>query len=127
MRFLGPALIVLSLLLSTGGVAVHSQAESDAIPEPQAQQQSLVFQTVPLPQGQCAQGAERAEPKPGARGAIDLTELEKRAPRGFVPLNGAGYNYSDPNVWRPEVPNRKSKPPAALDPASDSVPAAPQR
>jgi len=111
MRFLGTALIVLALLFSSGGVA-YTQAGPEA-----GQNGGSHAVNVPLEvQGQC----KLTDPtRPEAR-VVDLSQLEKRAPQGFVPLNGQGYNYGDPGVWRPEVPNRNSTPPPG-------VPASPQR
>ena len=104
MRFLGTALIFLALLVSSGGVA-YTQAGPE------------VAVNVPIEvQGQC----RLTDPtRPEAR-VVDLSELERRAPQGFVSLNGQGYNYSDPGVWRAEVRSRNSTPPPG-------VPAAPQR
>jgi hypothetical protein len=111
MRFLGTALIVLALLFSSGGVA-YTQAGSEA-----GQNGESYAVNVPLEvQGQC----RLKDPTHHETRAVDLSELEKRAPQGFVSLNGQGYNYGDPGVWRPQVPNRNSTPPPG-------VPASPQR
>jgi hypothetical protein len=104
MRALGTFCVAVALVLSTGGVAFRSLAEpvtetaaTEAEPE----------------QAQC----RLREPRGAEREEFDLSELAKRERPGFVPLNGQGYNYQKPGVWYPDVPARKSAPPASPAPA----------
>ena len=118
MRFLGTALVVLAFLLSSGGVA-YTQAGPEA-----AKLEESIAVNVPLEvQGQC----KLREPRRQENRQIDLSKLQNRAPEGFVSLNGQGYNYGDPGVWRPEVPNRNSTPPPGVPqaPVPNAIPASP--
>ncbi len=120
MRWIGPSLLVLSLVFSTGGVAIVGQAGSTA---PEAQQAAPA---VPTEQGTCEPGSgfRRTAPTP-------LRVLKDAPHNKSIMLNTSGYNYPLDGEWRPnptakpvDVPNGVL--PNPQDAAPATPPAAPE-
>ncbi len=103
MRPLGIAMIVGSVLLGAGGVAVHQSGDGAANGQSVARAESAGVHGIdPLDQGVCSIEAT------GPPAALDLSALAP-AP-GVVALSGAGRNYGSA---RPAQPPGGSAPPAA--------------
>jgi hypothetical protein len=115
MRWIGPSLVVLSLVFSTGGVAIVGQAGST---DTDAQQAAPA---APTEQGTC-------EPEAGfRRTAPAQPRALKDAPRNkSIVLNTSGYNYLLEGEWRPE-PTAKpvGVPDGVLPNPQDAAPSAP--
>ncbi len=111
MRALGLSLVILSLCLSIGGVASRTLADP-------AKAAKLSPADTQAP-AQC----RAAEPLRSWTTSVQISDrsIEKR----FVPLNGQGYNYGEPGVWRPPLATGHTPLPA--DVPGGSVPAAPAK
>ncbi len=101
MRILGFLLIALSLLFSSGGVAIVSQADA-------ADEISVEIEATTQPGGTCS------APQPPQRYVIS-TPLRPRNARSTISLNSRGYNYLKPGDFRPPTPSTTSGPAPGLE------------
>lgn len=95
MRFLGPVLVGLMLLLSAGGVAVRTEADAE-----RTVKTSLVPAAPAAEQPRCEAPSEAP---PASSGRIRVSERALGERRDALPLNGSGFNYRRPGVWSPEL------------------------
>ncbi len=120
MRAIGLALVCTALLLSTGGVAYRTLADSESARSTanQANQD--------LQEAQCALDPSAAAPVP-ARRQIRVSE-QARGPRTHtVPLNRRGFNYRTQGVQEPEVFVKATPDAPTPRDAAPSEPASPDR
>lgn len=123
MRWIGPSLLVLALVFSTGGVAIVGQAGStDGKSEPQQSvapvDQSIATQAEP---SQCEVPARRSAPgQPRA--------LKDAADNKSIVLNTSGYNYALEGEWRPNPVAKPQGVPAGVlpNPQDAAPPASPE-
>jgi hypothetical protein len=92
MRWLAPSLVVLSLVFSTGGVAVVGRADSSAVSKPADPKQ--LPPAKPLPD-QCGP-AVRSGRVLGAR-----PRVKREGKPASVVLNSSGYNYPNAGEIKP--------------------------
>jgi hypothetical protein len=129
MRWIGPSLLVLALVFSTGGVAIVGQADSSAdANSPAPQSTTPVEQATPTPTDQAM-----CEPGPGFQRTLPAPPrvLKDAAGNKSIVLNTSGYNYALEGEWRP-APNARPQgvpdgvlPDGAL-PTEAAPPAAPE-
>ena len=99
MRWMGPSLLVLALVFTTGGVAIVGQAGSTADGQSVAPQNATPAEQSPPAQAEqsaceAPQGVRRAGPSP--------RHVLKDAPGNkSIVLNTSGYNYTVEGEWRP--------------------------
>jgi hypothetical protein len=124
MRWIGPSLLVLGLVFSTGGVAIVGQADpsadqTDAKPSVLPADQSVAPQAPP---NECQAPA-------GFRPAPVKQQVLKDAPGNkSIVLNTSGYNYVLEGEWRPEPTAKPRGVPKGVRPNDvDSLPAAPTK
>ena len=127
MRWIGPSLLVLALVFSTGGVAIVGQAGSPA------DQQSSVQQSVEPSDEITPAGPEQAmceAPAGFQRTTPAQPRVLKDAPDNkSIVLNTSGYNYLLEGEWRPDPVAKPQGVPEGVLPNSSSAapPAAPEK
>jgi hypothetical protein len=124
MRWIGPSLLVLGLVFSTGGVAIVGQAGSTA--EKAAQPGVTPADQTPAPQTL----PSACELPGGLRAAPNARQqaLKNNAGNKSIVLNTSGYNYAREGEFRPDPNAQPSGVPEGVLPkgATSAPPAAPQ-
>ena len=99
MRWIGPSLLVLGLVFSTGGVAIVGQADSSADRTDATQQSVLPVDQSAVPEAlpsEC-QAPAGFRPLPAKQQVLQDAPGNKS-----IVLNTSGYNYVLEGEWRPE-------------------------
>ena len=123
MRAIGLAVVCTALLLSTGGVAYRTLADSESA-GPTADQVNPADQD--LQAAQCALDPSAAAPVPHRR-QIRVSEQAKEPRTHTVPLNRRGFNYRTQGVQEPEVFVKATPDAPTPRDAVPSEPASPDR
>jgi hypothetical protein len=90
MRNLGFALVLVSLVFTTGGVAVVGRADTSTAPQQSvAPAQSVLPPAKKLPDQCGTPTAMKATPSP----KLNRSSRKAAFPSGAIPLNTRGYNY----------------------------------
>ena len=107
MRIVGSSLVVVALLLLSGGVSVRAEGDQT---------------TAEVGQTSAAEVRETCEPVPRhVHVAPNPVAAALRDARSVIDLNTRGYNYVRDGEYRPRTPKTTS----SAEPADGSVPAAP--
>jgi len=105
MRALGMSVIIISLALSTGGVAYRTQA---------GPQVAAADSSAPSAGAHDSQQCEVESPVAPKPFVLDLGTLPSQVDDAVVrPLNRNGYNYREPGIWYPPQPAAPAAPAAA--------------